>query len=327
MFYKLRIASSYFFIKNSFFSIYIIECDLYLTYRQKLLSLFFNYKEFLILMRLVYSFFKKHSLHKVKKRLNSKYSRVLLTHTKTSFFGASWYSKISLLSTISNSYFFTYNIRNLLFFDIYYGDFYKTTAYSLNLVSKNSRSGYLYATYFASGSRRSHILPKLDLYNKLLPETFFFIKYYTKLALHNFSMCGDTTRLFFFISIYETEYQFAKLSAYSIKRTLFHVRHVKTNYFYRCRIMLQLISKLYLILSKKYYTTSVPLIKHLYSRSQMLGSLTESIFYLQSTATIVDSLPLKYNALLFSFVESSHGSDNNVLTETIFFMYYSSIFR
>lgn len=91
--------------------------------------------------------------------------------------------------------------------------------------------------------------------------------------------------------------------------------------------MLQLISKLYLLLSKKYCSTSVTFVKHLYSRSQLLWSLAESVLHLQSTATLVDSLPLKYNSLLFSFVERCQGSDNNVLTETLFFMYYSSIFR
>lgn len=215
----------------------------------------------------------------------------------------------------------------------FYGDFYKTTTYSLNLVSKNSRIGYLYAAYSASLSKRNQISTNLDLYNKLLPETFFFIKYSTKLALRNFSIWGDINntisninRLFLLGFLYKKEYPFSKISEYSIKRTIFHIRHVKKNIFYRCRIMFQMISKLSLILSNKYCTTSVTFLKYLYSKIQMLGSLTESVIYLQSTTNFVDSLPLKYNSLLFSFVESCHGSDNNVFTEKIFFMYYSSIF-
>ena len=58
IFYKLRIPSSYFLVKNLYFDFYIIETELYIIKKKSLSSLFLNYTKLSFWIKQLF-FFKK----------------------------------------------------------------------------------------------------------------------------------------------------------------------------------------------------------------------------------------------------------------------------
>jgi len=61
LFYKLRIPTSYFLIKNIYFEFYIIESDLYVLKKKKLAYIFLNYTKLFSWMHKIYYLYKSYS--------------------------------------------------------------------------------------------------------------------------------------------------------------------------------------------------------------------------------------------------------------------------
>ncbi len=72
LFYKLKFATSYFSIRNTFLNIHIVECDVYLWKRSSLFELFVDSKMYFKYLSLFSFFFKKQETHYYSKQLLNK---------------------------------------------------------------------------------------------------------------------------------------------------------------------------------------------------------------------------------------------------------------
>lgn len=305
---------------------------MYLTQRKKLLSLFFNYKEFIALMRLCYSFFKKYGVPKVKKR--SKSNRSLLSTNKTHFFGASFYYRRALLSTLCNYYLFLYNMRTLLFLDTLYDDLDKTTKYSLNVFLKQAVVGYIYASYSTGMSKRGAAYVKnsglRSLINIRLPEPFYFIKYVTLLNssyLGGLNTTVRSTNLLFLSSLLWTkDNTFYNNFSLSLRKAISTVRSTNKDPFFRYRVLFHIVKKLNTFLFKKGSLYSRAVIELLHSKVQQLGNVVNRFVVLQNNLQFLQSSTVRYTSIILSFAQSCQAADNTFIAEKILFFYYSSIF-
>jgi hypothetical protein len=271
-------------------------------------------------MRLFYSFLKKHGLPKIKRRANSKLNRIVFTQKKTAFFGASVYHRISLLSTLCNHYLVTYDLRSLLFLEVLCEDLDKTNLYSLNLVSKKSVTGYMYAAYatgrskggLAYGSTNSTYISKSGTRSRkhrthgnkkrthgskmrtqgsksshLLPGTVNFVKYSSKALLKNFgTTIGNANTLLILSLLGNNKHPFYKPSAYRIKKTFSYVRNLKKEPFYRYHILVHIVKNLSRFLLKKGCVSAISLLNVLCSKLQRLGNLISVAITLQNNKTL-----------------------------------------
>jgi hypothetical protein len=283
-------------------------------------------------MRLCYSFFKKYGVPKVKKR--SKSNRSLLLNNKTHFFGAAFYYRRSILSTLCNYYLFLYNMRNMLFLETLYDDLDNTTKYSLNVFSKQAVVGYIYASYSMRMSKRgiAYVTNSgmRSLINIRLPEPFYFIKYIT--LLNRFSLVGlDTTirstNLLFLSSLLWTkENTFYNNFSLNIRKAISTVRSTNKDPFFRYRVLFHIVTKLNTFLSKKVSLSAHVVIELLHSKIQQLGTVINRFVSFQTNIQFLQSSTVRYTSIILSFAKSCQTSDNTFIAEQILFLYYSSIF-
>lgn len=281
-------------------------------------------------MRLCYSFFKKYGVLKVKKR--SKSNRSLLLNNKTHFFGAAFYYRRSILSTLYNYYLFLYNLRNMLFLDTLYDDLDNTTKYSLNVFSKQAVVGYIYASYSIRMSKRgiASITNSGMRYHIRLPEPFYFIKYVTLLnsfSLLDLSTTIRSTNLLFLSSLLGTkENPLYNNFSLNIRKAISTVRSTNKDPFFRYRVLFHIVTKLNTFLSKKVSLSSHVFIELLHSKIQQLGTVINRFVTFQTNIQFLQSSTVRYSSIILSFAQSCQTADNTFIAEKILFLYYSSIF-
>lgn len=225
----------------------------------------------------------------------------------------------------------------MLITDAIHEDLDKTTRHSLSLLSKKSITGDLYATYFTALSQHNIASPSNNttFEHKLLPETFYFIKYSYKVLfdfffLERYSSNVRNSNLQFIFSLLSVkEHHFYKTVSYTrnLKKTISIIRTFKNEVFYRYHIMFHTVSKLSRLLSKKTCTYLITVLKRLHSKMQLLANLIVTAFCLQKKKTIRCLTTSKYTSVLLSFVYNCQMSDTVIFYEKIFSIYYTSLFN